>query len=205
MFNTKILLLCNNWLKSRFKLELGQNPSPWHGAESGLPGEFNSVKMVLVGLYSVFAISWKEQRRNHSLIMVYIHAVACSSYKHIFKTFFYMSFTPFFPYFMLQMKSLTWESDLSSDRKLVMTVLDSCNVKILSTLIVYIHVAGWCQKGSKWVTSSCLSVQPFQHLFHGQFSSDSRAWILPMLIYVIMVIILDILHLFVFYWDYLNM
>lgn len=115
-------------------------------------------------------------------------------------------FPPFFHILCYKWKlSLTWESDLSSDRKLVMTVLDSCNVKILSTLIVYIHVAGWCQKGSKWVTSSCLSVQPFQHLFHGQFSSDSRAWILPMLIYVIMVIILDILHLFVFYWDYLNM
>lgn len=39
---------------------------------------------------------------------------------------------------MLQMKS----SDLSSDRKVVITVLDSCNVNTLSTLNVYIHKAG---------------------------------------------------------------
>lgn len=160
MFNTKkkcwILLLCNNWLKSRFRLKIGQNLSPWHGAESGVPGWFNSVKMVLVGLYSVFAISWKEQKRNMLYMLSLAHYPNTSSIRS------YMSFFSLFHILCCKWKAF--------------------------------H-----QKGSKWITSSCLSVQPFQN-----FCSTDNFLVIQglgfsqVICYVMMVNILETLHLCVF-------
>lgn len=190
MFNTKkkcwILLLCNNWLKSRFRLKIGQNLSPWHGAESGVPGWFNSVKMVLVGLYSVFAISWKEQKRNMLYMLSLAHYTNTSSIRS------YMSFFPLF-----HILCCKWKALHEKVIRVVITVLDSCNVNTLSTLNVYIHVAGSCQKGSKWITSSCLSVQPFRN-----FCSTDNFLVIQGLgfypCYMMMVNILETLHLCVF-------